>query len=88
MNIEFSGKWAIDPDTFGVVFEAIIDGSSIRCRVSTEALQDIDPSNALSSPEEQFQGNQFTFQEIAEGLISDGRLSNNELFITSADVRT
>ena len=86
MNIEFSGKWAIDPDTFGVVFEAIVDGTSIRCRVSTEALQDIDPSNALSSPQEQFQANQLSFQEIAETLINDGRLSKNELFITSADL--
>lgn len=87
MNIEFSGKWATYPDTFGVVFESIVDGSPVRCRVSTEALQDIDSSNALSSPEEQFQSNQFSLQEIEKALINNGCLSNGELYITSVDGR-
>lgn len=88
MNIDFSGKWATDHNTFGVIFEATVDGTPVSCHVSTDALQDIDPSNALSSPQDQFQSNQFSFQEIAEALINNGRLSNGKLFITSADFIT
>lgn len=86
MNIEFSGKWAIDPETFGVSFQATVDGVHIRCRVDTEALQDIDPSNATSEPAQQFESNQFSFQEIAESLILSGRVKNCQIFITKADV--
>lgn len=87
MDISFSGKWAQDPDAFGVVFESTVDGSQVRCRVSTEALQDIDPTNATSDPQSQFSANQSLFQGIAESLIRAGRVKNGQLSINREDVR-
>jgi hypothetical protein len=87
MIISFSGKWARDTETFGISFEATVDGAQVQCRVDTDALQDIDPSNATSDPESQFTLNQFFFQEIAETLIRDGRLKDGQLFIGGVDVR-
>ena len=88
MVIKFSDKWAPDPDTFGIVFEATADGLPIRCRVLTEALQDIDSPNALGTPESQFTSNQSRFQEIAKLLILAGRVKNGQVVIGSTDVRT
>ena len=86
MNIKFSGKWAIDPETFGVSFQATVDGVNIRCQVDTEALQDIDPSNSMGEPAQQFEANQFSFQEIAESLILSGQVKDGQLFITKENV--
>lgn len=87
MDIQFSGKCAIDHETFGVSFEAFVDGAQVRCRVDTDALQDINPSNAMDDPMSQFISNRFTFEEIARELILSGRLQNGQVFITGADVR-
>jgi Protein of unknown function (DUF1488) len=87
MNIEFSGKSAQNPETFGISFEALVDGAKVICQVSTEALQDIDPSNAMNEPTVQFSANQYLFQEIAEALILEGKVQNGQLFISSSDVR-
>lgn len=86
-DIQFSGQWAIDPDTFGVIFAATVNGEQVRCRVTTDALQDIDPENRMASPEDQFLQNQHELKTIAEGLIRDGRVNNGILTITSEDVR-
>lgn len=69
MKITFSGKYAINPQTFGINFEAIVDGESVVCSVSTEALQDIDPSNASGTAEQQFLANRSSFEAIAEKKI-------------------
>lgn len=86
-DIEFTGQWARDPETFGVFFQATVNGQMVRCRVTTEALEDIDPSNIGAEPEDQFQQNQASLQAIAEQLIRGGRITNGELTITAADVR-
>ena len=84
MNITFSGQYAINPQTFGINFEATVNGQSVECSVSTEALQDIDPSNAHNSAEQQFLANQSRFQVIAEQKIRAGATS--PVRITSSDV--
>jgi Protein of unknown function (DUF1488) len=38
MNISFSEKYALDSETLGVTFQAIVNGQSICCRVTQEAL--------------------------------------------------
>ena len=86
MNIEFPDRHAIDPESFGMNFPALVDGVQITCTVSTEALQDINPSNRMDSSESQFSANRLTFQEIAEGKIRNGDISNNRVIISSADV--
>ena len=84
MNITFSGKHGINPKTFGINFEATVDGKSFVCSVSTEALQDIDPSNAHNTPQQQFLANQVSFQAIAEKKIRAGEAS--PVVINSSDV--
>lgn len=86
MNISFTGKPATDPETFGITFEAIVDGVQVRCRVSTEALQDIDPLSATSDAASQFASNHSSFERIAEKLIHAGRVKDGQVFINSADL--
>jgi hypothetical protein len=86
LDIRFSGKWAVDPETNGISFEARVDGDPVKCRVNIEALQDIEPTNALSASDFQFRSNQFIFQEIAEALIRAGKAKDGQLFIKSSDV--
>jgi hypothetical protein len=85
MNISFSGKYAVNPQTFGLNFEATVNGQNVVCSVSTEALQDIDPSNAQNTAEQQFLANQSSFEAIAEEKIIAGATS--PIVITSSDVR-
>lgn len=85
MNISFSGKYAVNPQTSGINFEATVDRQSVVCSVSTEALQDIDPSNAQNTAEQQFLANQSGFEAIAEEKILAGAAS--PIVITSSDVR-
>ena len=84
MQVSFSGKYAVNSETFGINFEAIVDGSSVVCMVSTEALQDIDPSNALSTAQDQFTSNRLAFERIAEKKIRDGQPA--PIVITRADI--
>lgn len=84
MNITFSGNYAINPQTFGINFEATVNGQSVVCSVSTEALQDIDPNNAHNTAQQQFLANQSNFQAIAEQKIRAGTTS--PVAITSSDV--
>lgn len=84
MNITFSGKYAVNPQTYRVNFEATVDGNSVICSVSTEALQDIDPINAHDTVDQQFRANQSSFEAIAEQKIRSGAIS--PVVITSADV--
>ena len=86
MNISFSGKSATDPETFGISFEAIVDEVQVRCRVRTEALQDIVPSIATSDAASQFASNRSSFERIAEKLIRAGRVNDGQVFINSADL--
>ena len=85
MSITFSGKYAVNPQTFGINFEAIVNGQKVICSVSNEALQDIDPSNAHNTAEQQFLANQPRFEAIAEGKIRASATS--PIVITSSDVR-
>ncbi len=87
MAIEFSGRWVRDAQAHDVVFEATVDGSTVRCRVTADALQSIDSSYANSSVELQFVANQEYFQEIARSLIEAGRAGSSELLIGLAEVR-
>ncbi|TNJ36294.1 DUF1488 domain-containing protein [Chlorobaculum thiosulfatiphilum] len=84
MNITFSGKFAVNSQAFGINFEAVVNGNSVICSVSTDALQDIDPSNPYDTVEQQFRANQSSFEAIAEQKIRSGALS--PVVITSCDV--
>lgn len=84
--VEFTGQFARDSETFGVNFPAKVGDENVVCKVSTEALQDIDPSNAAGEPEEQFIANQSAFEEIARRKILGNEVQNGMVFIRSSDV--
>ena len=86
MAVTFSGKWAKNPDTFGINFEAHKDTDRIVCVISTDALQDIQPNNATDSVEQQFLANQYEFQAIAARLIQSGKHKDGFLYIDSQHV--
>ncbi len=87
MAIEFPDIHATDPDTFGITFPIDSDGERILCLVTTDALQDINPSNATDTPENQFNDNKYSFQSIAEQKIQTGEVANGRIFIDGKDVR-
>ena len=86
MKITFSDKCAPNPQTNGINFEAIVNGQSVVCFVSTEALQDIDPNTAQYTALQQFLANRSTFETIAEQKIRSSNL--RPVDITASDVRT
>ena len=59
----------IDSETFEISFPADFDGKRIKCLVDTDALQDINTSNATDTAESQFNDNKYSFQSIAEEKI-------------------
>jgi hypothetical protein len=89
-EIIFSGKWTTETGqlpSVGAIFMATVNDKPVSCRVTKDALEDIDPANRMASSEEQFQQNQYELQNIAERLIRAGRINNGILTITSQDVR-
>ena len=81
MTFTFSGRWAKNPHTFGINFEAHNDAERIVCFVSTEALKDVQPNNPADTVEAQFIGNQQQFQAIAKQLIQNGYHNDGFLYI-------
>lgn len=89
-EIIFSGKWTTETgqlSSVGAIFFATVNGKTVICHVTDNALKDIDPANRMASSKEQFQQNQYELQNIAERLIRAGRINNGILTITSQDVR-
>jgi len=83
-RISFDPGFAIS-EAFGVSFAATLDGLTVVCSVSSEALQDIDSSNAQCGLEEQFMAHRVDFESIAIRKILAGEAQ--PIRITSADVR-
>jgi hypothetical protein len=83
VKIEFPNREAINSETGGMNFPAIIDSHEITCKVSQEALQDIVPENRTDSVEKQFTENRKIFEDIAIRKIEDGK---SDIFITSSDI--
>jgi hypothetical protein len=84
LKISFSGRYAQNAETFGINFQALVDGKTYVCIVSQEALQDVDAAQALGSAEDQFLANRSRFEAIAERKIRAGATS--PVHINSADV--
>lgn len=85
MVIEFTGSYAQN-ENFGISFQAKMDGNSISCVVSKEALQDIKPSGRLDGALQQYLSNQSRLESIAENKIRNGEAVNNKVFINQVDV--
>ena len=86
MGVQFTGDYATNTETFGINFQATFNGKAIVCVISTEALDDIDPSNRTDSTENKFINNRQKFQNIAEQKILNDEVENNKVLITSDNV--
>ncbi|PMV22648.1 MULTISPECIES: DUF1488 family protein [unclassified Pseudomonas] len=82
MKITFSDQHA--ETLTGVNFAAEVDGQAFLCIVSDEALQDINPSNALAQKLVQYSSNVHRIRDIAKKKILAGQTSPIQIF--SADV--
>ena len=69
MKIEFTGRYTVNTETFGINFIVMVEKETIVCEISQEALQDINPKNRLDDIKNQFLSNQSRFQEIAKEKI-------------------
>lgn len=85
MNIDFCGP-AVPGSDGGVSYRAKVDGQTVACRVSQEALQDIDPSSYQQDSMSQFETHQSTLLSIAEKKILNGEISENTVWIFTADL--
>jgi hypothetical protein len=83
MSVHFSGK-SVKNSEGEISFEATFQSNSFICKVTSEALQDIDPSNRFATPEDQFNLNRATFESIAGKKIRVGATS--PVLITTADL--
>jgi len=83
MKIEFPNRQAVNSRTGGINFPAIVDDNQVTCKISQEALQDIDPENRTNSVEQQFNENRSILEDIARKKIENGDL---DIFITSSDI--
>ena len=54
MNIEFPGP-AVPMQDGGISSKAVVDGETVACWFSMEALQDIDPALTQTQPIDQFE---------------------------------
>lgn len=85
MNIEFTGSYTKN-ENFGINFQAKVDGQSVSCVVSTEALQDINLNGRMDAVEKQYQDNQYQLESIVRGKILSGEVVDSKVFINQSDV--
>lgn len=69
-----------------ISFRAIVDGQTVACKFSMEALQDIDASLTMAIPSDQFESSKAILLQIAEKKIREGKVENNVVHIFTADL--
>lgn len=85
MVIRFTKLYA-NNGNFGINFQAEVDGQSVTCVVSQEALQDIDPSRRMDTVEQQYKDNQSQLELIARRKIENGEVVDSKIFIYNSDL--
>lgn len=85
MKIEFVGPAETAEDD-GVIYSALVDGKTIRCHFSFEALQDVDPDNLHGNPLKQFEAHRLILLSAAESKITRGLVSGDTVNIYTNDV--
>lgn len=84
--VQFTGNFSVDSELFGINFEAKYKEVRILCKVSIEALQDIDPQHARCTPNEQYLKNRQTLEEIARRKIERGEGRSGVITIGTKDL--
>lgn len=85
MNIYFT-KFYAQNDNFGISFQATVNDKNVSCVISTEALDDIYPSNRFDDISEKFLTNRSQFESIARSKILNGEIVDGKVFINQNDV--
>lgn len=85
MNIQFPGP-AIPMQDGGVSFRAFVDGVTVACWFTWEALQDVDPGLTQETPLNQFLASQDRLLDIAKEKILQGQVTNGVVHISKDDV--
>ena len=86
MKIEFIGPASKAVDG-GVIYLATVDGKSVECHFSYEALEDIDPDTVFGDPLEHFSHHQLLLLSAAEKKLLKGIAHDGKLQINSSDLR-
>lgn len=84
MNIQFCGPPVQASD--GVSYRVLFDDETVTCRVSTEALQDIDPPNRFNDCISQFNNNFTALMNIAERKILNGEIEDGTVWVLTSDL--
>lgn len=87
MKIEFPGEIAPAEDG-GLSVRALVDGETVPCHFTMEALQDVDPDLTMEDAQTQFQASKEDLQIIAEKKIRSGEIVDGKVTVYSADVRS
>jgi len=87
MKIEYSCEYTANSELFFVVFNAVVDGNTVVCHITAEALQDINPPCGSKSLSELYEENRWTIHEVASSLIEMGRVINGHLHISVNDFK-
>jgi len=71
-----------------ISYKAVVDGKTIPCRFSTEALEDINPANRMDDVTSLFEANKSELLGIAEKKIRKGKIEDGKVFVFTADLAT
>ena len=85
MNIEFPGP-AVPAEDGGISYRALVDGETVACKFSTEALQDVNPDLTMSSSAVQFESSQARLLEVADKKIRSGHVVDGVVHIFTHDL--
>jgi hypothetical protein len=85
MNLEFIGPAHV-LENGDVVYPAMLDGKSLQCTFSFEALQDLDPENIEDDSLKLFANHQLKLLSIAEKKILGGHMVDGVVHLFSHDL--
>lgn len=85
MDIQFTGTYTPNEEG-GISFHAKVDGEIVECRISDEALDDINPAGRFDGNELQFEKHRSQFENIAREKIMKGDIVNGRVEIRQSDV--
>lgn len=84
-NVHFTGKCAIDSESFNLVAEMYINDEKTVCSITIEALQDVNPATRTLDPEKMFQANKQQLVQVAIDMLARG--SQHPLRISTANIQ-
>jgi hypothetical protein len=85
MKIEFIGPATIANDG-GVHYPALLNGQTLTCHFSYEALDDVEPDGIMGDALEHFNNHQLKLLSIAEQKIRSGHAHDGQIQIFSSDL--